>query len=86
MTTPAASTRSKALPPPVRRGLNREEAADYLSISPNTFDRLVSDGLMPKPVQIYGRKVWDVRRIDSAFDALQGLPASPQAASWDLNP
>ena len=83
MTKPAAPARSKALPPPVRRGLNREEAADYLSISPNTFDRLVADGQMPKPVQMYNRKVWDVRRIDSAFDALQGLPASPQAAAWD---
>lgn len=83
MTKAAAFPRSKALPPPVRRGLNREEAADYLSISPNTFDRLVADGQMPKPVQMYNRKVWDVRRIDSAFDALQGLPASPQAAAWD---
>lgn len=83
MTAAASSTRFKALPPPVRRGLNREEAADYLSISPNTYDRLVADGLMPKPVQVYGRKVWDRFAIDRAFEALQGLPASPQAASWD---
>lgn len=83
MTKAATFPRSKALPPPVRRGLNREEAADYLSISPNTYDRLVSDGLMPKPVQVYGRKVWDRFAIDRAFEALQGLPASPQAAAWD---
>jgi len=73
----------KALPPPTRRGLTREESADYLSISPNMFDRLVAEGLMPKRVQVYSRKVWDVRRIDSLFDALQGLPSSPQAAEWE---
>ena len=83
MSNAAAFLRYKALPPPVRRGLNREELADYLSISPNTIDRLVADGHMPKPVQVFIRKVWDVRRIDSAFDALQGLPTSPQAAAWD---
>ncbi len=83
MTKAVASTRFKALPPPTRRGLTREESADYLSISPNTFDRLVADGLMPKPAQVYGRKVWDVRRIDSSFDALQGLPSSSQAAQWE---
>jgi predicted DNA-binding transcriptional regulator AlpA len=60
-----------------------KKEAVHFDISPNTFDRLVSDGLMPKPVQIYGRKVWDRFAIDRAFEALQGLPASPQAGAWD---
>ena len=78
-TESTAKPRHAALLPPTRRGLSREEAAAYIDISPNTFDRMVSDGLMPKPVQIYGRKVWDVRAIDSAFDTLQGRPAVPHA-------
>jgi predicted DNA-binding transcriptional regulator AlpA len=60
-----------------------KQEAVHFDISPNTFDRLVSDGLMPKPVQIYGRKVWDRFTIDRAFEALQGLPASPQVGAWD---
>lgn len=82
-------SRSKdQLPAPVRRGLSREEAAAYLSVSPNTFDRLVEDRAMPQPVQLLGRKVWDLRAVDAAFDrlaspgALQAGPAKRQAASW----
>lgn len=81
--TDARPLRHETLPPPTRRGLSREEAAAYIDISPNTFDRMVKDGLMPKPVQIYARKVWDVRAIDSAFDLLQGRPAMPHAKGWE---
>lgn len=85
---PALSPRNKALPLPTQRALSRELAAAYLDLSPNTFDRLVADRLMPKPVQFYGRKVWDVRALDAAFDAiagcaLQGKPVSRHAADWD---
>ena len=52
------------------RGLSRVLAAAYIGVSPATFDRLIADKLMPKPIRIYGRKVWDARKIDAAFDAL----------------
>lgn len=52
------------------RGLSRAEVARYVGVSPVTFDKMVKDKLMPKPVRIYGRVVWDVRAVDSAFDAL----------------
>jgi hypothetical protein len=42
----------------------------YIGISPGKFDELVADGRMPAPVKIDGRKLWDIRRIDVAFDAL----------------
>lgn len=57
------------------RGLSRTEAARYVGVSPVTLDRMVKDGLMPKPVRIYGRVVWDARAIDQAFDALDGASA-----------
>lgn len=51
-------------------GLSREQAATYIGVSPTTFDRMVRDGLMPKPVHIYGRRVWNIRKLEAAFSAL----------------
>jgi predicted DNA-binding transcriptional regulator AlpA len=42
----------------------------YCGISSTLFDQLVADGRMPRPRRINGRKVWDVRELDLAFDAL----------------
>jgi predicted DNA-binding transcriptional regulator AlpA len=67
----ADASKKQALPSGVLpRGLSRVQAAAYIGISPVTLDRMVKDGLMPKPVRIYGRVVWDARAIDHAFDAL----------------
>jgi predicted DNA-binding transcriptional regulator AlpA len=54
----------------------------YCGISSTLFDRLVADGRMPGPCRIDGRKVWDVRAIDVAFDALPREDAR-QASSWE---
>jgi hypothetical protein len=67
--------------PVPRRGLSREEAAMYIGISPNKFDELVGDGRMPTPVKIDGRKVWDIRHLDLAFDALPREDSTPN--SWE---
>lgn len=77
--TKAVAIRHEALPPPTRRGLHREEAAAYVGVSPNTFDRMVADGMMPKHRPVYGRKVWDVRALDRSFDALPSDGESAQA-------
>jgi hypothetical protein len=68
--------------PVPRRGLSREESAIYLGISPGKFAELVADGRMPGPTRIDTRKVWDVRLLDLAFDA---LPSETHHASnsWD---
>lgn len=63
------------LPP---RGLSREAAAAYIGISPSKFDELLVDGRMPAPKRIDGRKVWDLRAVDQAFDA---LPVEGEAAA-----
>ncbi len=55
------------------RGLNRAQAARYIGVSPGTFDSLVSAGKMPRPKRPSPmRKVWDMRALDDAFDALPG--------------
>jgi predicted DNA-binding transcriptional regulator AlpA len=68
--------------PVPRRGLSRDEAAMYCGISATLFDRLVADGRMPCPCRIDGRKVWDIRAIDVAFDELPRENARPKS-SWD---
>jgi hypothetical protein len=52
----------------------------YIGISPSKFDQLVADGRMPAPVRIDSRKLWDIRHLDLAFDA---LPAENVPNSWD---
>ena len=66
-----------------RRGLSRVEAAMYLGISASKFDELVRDGRMPRPKRIDTRKIWDVRDLDVAFDALPGENQQSQGSSWD---
>lgn len=55
-----------------RRGLRREAAALFVGVSPTKFDEMVSDGRMPKPTRFDGCVVWDLRRLDLAWDALSG--------------
>lgn len=76
----ARRSRGDALPsnlPP--RGLSRVQAAAYIGVSPTLFDILVNDGRMPRPKLINARKVWDLRRINLAFDAL------PQSEPDEIN-
>lgn len=55
-----------------RRGLRREEAALYVGVSPSKFDEMVRDGRMPKAKRVDGCVIWDIRRLDLAWDALGG--------------
>jgi hypothetical protein len=67
MSQALSKIRATSLP---RRGLSREEAAIYLGISGTTFDQMRSDGLIESARTIGGRKLWDIRDLDMAFDAL----------------
>lgn len=75
---------SRPLPFDCPRGLNRLEAARYVGVSPTTFDKLVSDGKMPRPKEIGARRVYDRAQLDSAFDALGDLDFEFAAVNeWD---
>jgi hypothetical protein len=63
-----------------RRGLSRDEAAMYAGVSAGKFAEMVADGRMPTPIKIDARKVWDIRSLDLAFDA---LPRETPTNSWD---
>ena len=82
-TQPRQSALPPSLPP---RGLQRVAAAEYIGVSPTTFDEMVDDGRMPPPKAINRRRVWDRRQLDVAFDGLEEVvPAAgkPLAAPAD---
>jgi predicted DNA-binding transcriptional regulator AlpA len=66
-TAAAATFRQTLVPPPVRLGLSRAEAAEYIGVGVTLFDQMVADGRMPKPKLINSRKVWNRHRLDEAF-------------------
>ena len=68
--------------PVPRRGLSHDEAAMYIGISSGKFDKMLADGRMPNPRRIDGRKVWDIRDLDVAFEALP-REDGPVGGSWD---
>jgi len=63
------------------RGLDRVEAASYIGIGTELFDRGVAAGVLPKPRQIFTRLVWDIEELDRAFEAIphrgEVAPTSP---------
>ena len=78
----AAGNARRLLLPPTARGLHRVEAARYVGVSPARFDELVKVGQMPGPKRIGTRRVWDVRALDLAFDALPG-DTPEESNPWD---
>jgi predicted DNA-binding transcriptional regulator AlpA len=74
--------RQSALPPTLPpRLIGREAAAAYINVSPETFDKMVESGKMPKPKCPFGRlRDWDVREIDTAVDR---LPRADPDATWE---
>ena len=71
------------VPRPERRGLNRVEAAAYIGVSPSTFDKLVLEGKMPGPKQIYGWLVYDRVALDLAFEAIKSKDEPEGATGWE---
>jgi hypothetical protein len=67
MSRALSKIRAASLP---RRGLSREEAAMYLGIGTTVFDEMRASGQVDAPRIIKGRKLWDIRDLDMAFDAL----------------
>jgi len=57
------------------RMMRRERAAAYLDISPAQLDRLVADGILPKPAKIKNVIMWDRVDLDAAMDDIKALGA-----------
>ena len=80
MSRALSKIRANSLP---RRGLSREEAAMYLGVGAGTFDELRASGRVEPPRLIKGRKLWDIRDLDMAFEALPREDAPGIGSSWD---
>jgi hypothetical protein len=78
MSRALSKIRAASLP---RRGLSREEAAMYLGVGATVFDEMRAGGQIDAPRIIKGRKLWDIRDLDMAFDALP-REDTPSVA-WD---
>jgi predicted DNA-binding transcriptional regulator AlpA len=70
--TLAGVARQAALPPTLApRLIGRDDAAAYVGVSPNTFDKMIAEGLMPSPRRLTERRLaWDMRQLDTAIDRL----------------
>jgi hypothetical protein len=55
----------------------------YIGVGVTKFDAMVEDGRMPSPIRIDVRKVWDMHKLDLAFDALSGQDERASGTSWD---
>ena len=56
-----------SLPP---EGISREQAAEFIGVSPNYFDQLVKDGRMPQPRRAGSRRIWSVAELRYYFHSL----------------
>lgn len=61
--------------------LNRREAAEFVGVSPTTFDKLVEKGHMPKPRQYpeTRRLVWLRAELEQTLYELPTVSANPYA-------
>ncbi|HEV2629432.1 MAG TPA: hypothetical protein VGV41_12400 [Pseudolabrys sp.] len=56
----------------------------YLGVSPSKFDQMRQDGRVGPAKLIDSRKVWDVRALDLAFDALPDEHSEGTAEDWKV--
>jgi predicted DNA-binding transcriptional regulator AlpA len=63
-----------------RRGLRLPEAAAYVGVSETKFKAMVKAKTMPEPFKIGGVTLWDLWKIDQAFDALSN---QGDDSEWD---
>lgn len=61
-----------------QRGITRECAAEYLSLSTAAFADWVRRGLIPGPIP--GTHRWDRKAIDRALDNLSGIATTEPSA------
>ncbi|MER9442196.1 hypothetical protein NKI79_12365 [Mesorhizobium sp. M0340] len=68
-------------------GINREQAAGAIGVSPTTFDQMVADGRMPQPrMPSKERYVWDVEELAEAFRRLPHRNSRLDGESLSDNP
>ena len=69
------------LTPP--RGLSRIDAAFYVGVSATHFDLQVAEGVLPKPIKMGGRFLYDRKALDSFFDSFNETVPALGLSKWD---
>ena len=64
-------------------GLSREAAARFVGVSPTMFDRLVKEGLMPRPISLRRRRIWFVETLTERLRQLS-VPSGDMAVSASI--
>ena len=64
--------------------MSRTTASAYLDVSPSHFDRLVQEGVMPKPRVVGKQKVlWDANELE---ESIKNLPKQEEKTNeWKEN-
>jgi predicted DNA-binding transcriptional regulator AlpA len=62
-------------------GVSREEGAALFGIGTTLFDRMVSDGTIPRPLRIGARTLWDLAALRRSWRRLADQHGEP-----DINP
>jgi hypothetical protein len=62
-------------------GLSREAAARFIGVSPALFDRLVREGVMPRPIPLQRRRIWFVETLTERLRQLSGLVGEMAASA-----
>ena len=73
---------SASAPTPVRL-LSRKEAARYTGFGATKFSALVTEGRMPKPLQIDSCRRWDIHDLDRFIDDLPAANDDVETNSWN---
>lgn len=71
--------------PAPRYALRPEEAAESIGVSLSTFQALVDEGRMPRPVPIPGHRLirYDAEAVRNAWEALKETAGQPEVNPWD---
>ena len=51
--------------------MRKAKAAAYVDVAQPTFAKLVAEGVMPQPFDLYGVPAWDRIEIDAAVDTIK---------------
>jgi len=83
----ARENRHAILPPNLPPlALDRAEASALLGIGTGLFDRLVDEGKLPPAIQIGDRKLWSVKKLTRAFDAIADEHDQDLTKPWNQPP
>jgi hypothetical protein len=61
--------------------LSREAAARFIGVSPAMFDRLVKEGVMPRPIPLQRRRIWFVETLTERLRELSKLTSETTAST-----